>query len=416
MSDEITLGGRRALRVIQTHTSRVFLFADEVLKVKKGVRFSFLDYSTVEARRAMCEKECALNRRFAPQVYLGTVPLGRAPDGSLTPVEEGAEAVEWAVRMGRLPEDGILSDRLARGDVRPADMEALAEILARFYASAARGGEVDRFGLLAQVRENTEENFATTADFPEDLLPDALRRFLAAANARFLAVRRALFEERVRAGRIVDGHGDLKPENIFLTAQGPVVTDCIEFNDRFRYGDALSDVAYLTMGLLAAGRPDLRAAFLARFRAVGERDLPEDLLRYYEVYRAVVKGKIEGYRARQQEVPEAEREQARGIARAHFGLARDIVLGFRPVRVTVWGGPEAWRRSVTAALARGLAGSDAGHAVTGSAESGASTAGSVDLRFGAEGVARRVTAAGEEDARETAGRAAVALADLAGGA
>ncbi len=332
MTREIVFPGTAGVREVQTHTSRVFLLAEEVYKVKKPVVFSFLDYSTPEKRRECCEREVALNRRFSPDVYLGVVPLTRRPDGRLEPGGKGPP-VEWAVRMKRLPAGTMLARRLAAGDVRIGEMEALAEDLARFYASAARGPEIDRYGLPEQVRTNTEENFETTRDFGEDLFPDLLRRFLRAVNRRFLALREDLFRARIRAGRVLDGHGDLKPENIFLTPGGPVITDCIEFNDRFRYGDVLADIAYLTMALLEAGRGDLRAAFLARFREVGERDLPGDLLAYYEIYRAVVKGKIEGYRARQEEVPPAEREEARGIALRHFRLARDIALGFRPVRI-----------------------------------------------------------------------------------
>jgi aminoglycoside phosphotransferase family enzyme len=203
-------------------------------------------------------------------------------------------------------------------------MEALADLLAGFYRTAETSPEISAFGSEDQVRMNTEENFETTLDFGEDLLPDEIRGRLRAANREFLEGRGELFAERQRAGRVLDGHGDLKPENVFVTDDGPVVTDCIEFNERFRYGDVLVDLGYLTMGLRAAGRPDLREAFLTRYREVGEADYPEDLLAYYEVYRAVVKGKIEGYRARQEEVPPEEREEARRTALAHFRLAADI--------------------------------------------------------------------------------------------
>ena len=309
---------------VQTHSSHVFLVGEDVYKVKKPVDFSFLDYSTLERRKLFCEQEVALNRRFSPEIYLGVLPLYALPDGRLSLTGEG-EPVEWAVHMKRLPQEAMLTLRLAKGDVSPAEMARLAEVLADFYERAETSPEIAKFGSVDQVRHNTEENFETTLDFGEELLPAARRRLLRAANAGFLDANADLFEARVAAGRVLDGHGDLKPENLFLTADGPVVTDCIEFNDRFRYGDVLVDLGYLTMGLRAAGRADLRKAFLDRFREVGEPDYPEDLLRYYEVYRAVVKGKIEGYRARQPEVPEAEREAARAIAFAHFELAEGIV-------------------------------------------------------------------------------------------
>lgn len=326
MGPMIDFGRDGDVEHIQTHSSHVFLLGDEVLKIKKPVDFSFLDYSTLEKRQLFCRREVELNRRFSPEVYLGVVALFRGADGRLCRDGEG-DPVEYAVRMRRLPARAMMSRRLAAGDIREAEMEALAEGLASFYERAETGPEIARFGSVEQVRENTEENFETTMDFGEELLPDETRKVLMRANANYLAEHGELLAQRASIGRVLDGHGDLKPENIFLTDAGPVVTDCIEFNERFRYGDVLVDIGYLTMGLLAAGREDLRAAFLGRFSQVGEPDMPTHLLRFYETYRAVVKGKIEGYRARQPEVPDAEREEAQGASFFHFELARRIVSG-----------------------------------------------------------------------------------------
>lgn len=317
---------------IQTHTSHVFIRGDDVIKIKKPVDFSFLDYSTLEKRKECCEKEVALNRRFSPEVYVGVIPLFAGPDGLLA-FEGGGEPVEYAVKMRRLPEEAMLAKRLAAGDVREDEMRALADLLADFYSRAESTDEIRKFGGIGQVKENTEENFETTLDFEEELFPDLTRQILWAANRRFLTANQDLFAARAAAGRVLDGHGDLKPENLFLTPRGPVVTDCIEFNERFRFGDVLVDLGYLTMALQEAGRGDLRDVFLDRYAQVGEADFPRDLLAYYETYRAVVKGKIEGYRARQPEVPEAEREEARQIALRHFRLALSIVLSKRPVLV-----------------------------------------------------------------------------------
>lgn len=325
---EIDFGREGDVEHIQTHTSHVFLLGDEVLKIKKPVDFSFLDYSTLEKRRNFCLREVELNRRFSPEVYVGVETLSLGADGRLVLAGEGeGEPVEYAVRMRRLPARAMMSSRLAAGDIQDSEMESLAECLSTFYEHAETGADIARFGSVDQVRENTEENFRTTMEFGEDLLPKETRELLMQANEEFLAGHAELFEQRVAEGRVLDGHGDLKPENIFLTETGPVVTDCIEFNERFRYGDVLVDIGYLTMGLRAAGREDLRGAFLARFSERYEPDMPSRLLRFYETYRAVVKGKIEGYRARQPEVPAAEREEARAASHFHFELARRIVAG-----------------------------------------------------------------------------------------
>ena len=309
---------------IQTHTSHVFLVGEDVYKIKKPVKFSFLDYSTLDARRTYCDREVALNRRFSPDLYRGVLPVTMVGDGTVR-IGGTGEPMEWVVWMRRLPAESILTRRLAAGDVRTDEMKALAESLAAFYQTAETNAAISAFGSVAQVRENTEENFLTTLDFGAELLPERVRGLLKGANARFLEERAGLLEGRVRAGRIVDGHGDLKPENVFLPPSGPVVTDCIEFNERFRYGDVLADIAYLTMGLMDAGREDLRAAFLDRFAALAEPDYPAELLAYYEAYRAVVKGKIEGYRSLQPEVPDAERREATTISNRHFLLAARIL-------------------------------------------------------------------------------------------
>jgi uncharacterized protein len=325
MSEILFLPSDLPVTHIQTHSSHVFLQGDKVVKIKKPVDFSFLDYSTLERRKMFCEREVALNRRFSPEVYLEVRPLYRREDGALG-LDVRGEIAEWAVIMKRLPQEAMLALRLERGDILPAEMTALADLLSAFYRSAGTTPEISAFGSVEQIRENTEENFETTLDFGTELLPDDVRKLLRQSNQRFLEDRADLLSERVSEGRILDGHGDLKPENLFLTDTGPVVTDCIEFNERFRYGDVLCDLGYLTMGLRAAGREDLRQVFLNRYWEVGEPDYPEDLLAYYEVYRAVVKGKIEGYRARQAEVPAKEREEARRMSNAHFLLARDIVI------------------------------------------------------------------------------------------
>ncbi len=324
MNDILHLDTDHEVTHIQTHSSHVFLVGDRVIKIKKPVDFSFLDYSTLQRRKDFCEREVSLNRRFSPEIYLEVVPLFRRPDGLLEMDGEG-EPAEYAVVMKRLPAGSMLTRRLEEGNVRPEEMAALADVLSDFYRNAKTTPEISAFGRIEQVRENTEENFETTLDFGEELLPADVRELLRTANRKFLAEQGELFQARIDGGHVLDGHGDLKPENLFLTDDGPVVTDCIEFNERFRYGDVLVDIGYLTMGLRAAGRPDLRAAFLDRYGEVGEPGYPENLLAFYEVYRAVVKGKIEGYRARQPEVPAAEREEARVISNAHFLLARDIV-------------------------------------------------------------------------------------------
>ncbi|MFN3653164.1 MAG: AAA family ATPase [Armatimonadota bacterium] len=311
-----------AVRVAQTHASCVFLTGEFVYKVKKPVDFGFLDYSTPAARRDCCERELRLNWRLSPEVYLDLAPIVER-EGRLRVAAEG-EPVEWAVRMRQLPETDLLSRRLARGEVEAADLQRVARVLARFHAGADAGPEVRRFGLPEAIARNVEENFTQTATLLGEALPrehlEAVREYARG----FLRDREALFLERLRQGRIRDGHGDLRAQNLYVapgTEADVHVLDCIEFNERFRCGDAAADLAYLAMDLDLAGRPDLRLALVEAYvRESGDTGLGE-VLRFYQYYRAVVRGKIALLALQEPEIPAADREEHRATAAAALDLA-----------------------------------------------------------------------------------------------
>jgi aminoglycoside phosphotransferase family enzyme/predicted kinase len=324
----------RGLHVIQTHTSCVALTGDLVYKVKKPVDFGFLDYGTPEKRRAMCEQEVRLNRRLTPEVYLDVVPLARV-DGRLR-VADTAPAVEWAVRMRQLPERDLLPERLRAETVKPRQIRELAVLLAGFHGRSP-AHEADRFGVPEQIAENIRENFEFMDRQGGDVVPAAHLKAIADFSERFITERRALFERRIAEGRVRDGHGDLRAQNICLTPgiQGGIqVLDCIEFNERFRYGDVACDLAYLAMDLDLVGRRDLREVLVdAYVEAAGDPGLRE-VLSFYLCYRACVRGKIALLAAAETEIPAPERAAHRELAMAAFDLARSYA-GARD-RPTLW--------------------------------------------------------------------------------
>lgn len=298
--------------------------------MKKSLDLGFADYSTLERRRRFCEAEVRLNRRLAPGVYLGVVPIARGRGGSLRVGGRG-EPVEVAVEMRRLPVDRMLDRLLDAGEIDNERMETLAELLARFHAGAATGAGVDEHGRPEAVAFNVRENFEQTEPFAAPpgspgragarTLSRELHAFLSAAAERFLASERELLERRVREGRIREGHGDLHAGNVCFTSEGVVVYDCIEFAARLRCGDVACDLAFLAMDL------DYRrfrgfSRYLVRSYAGRARDAElERLIGFYKSYRAIVRAKVASFAAVEPELAPSERERRRLEAMRYFHLA-----------------------------------------------------------------------------------------------
>jgi uncharacterized protein len=313
------------LRLHETHISWVVLAGPYAYKVKKPVNLGFLDFSTVERRAAFCADEVRLNQRLCPDVYLGVVYL----------VERGGEYVvggpglplEPAVRMRRLPEDGMLPNLLAAGAADARLVRRIACRLARFHATAATGPGVDEYGSPAAVRANWEENFAQTRTFPDQTLSAATRAAIAAYIERFLAEQAFLLDRRVAGGCVREGHGDLHAASICVEGRRLQLFDCLEFSTRFRCADVAAEVAFLAMDLDHYERPDPTAAFVEAYvRASGDSELPR-LLDFYRCYRAYVRGKVAGLRLAEPGLSPEQVAEVAGETRAYFDLARTYTGG-----------------------------------------------------------------------------------------
>jgi len=306
------------VELVQTHISYVFLAGDFVYKVKKPVDFGFLNFTTLARRRYYCQQEVLLNRRLCPDTYLGVVRI--AGEGRRLRVDGRGKVLEYAVKMRRLPALRMMDRLLADGRVSPTMVEAVARRLADFHARSETGPSIDRYGSLAVIDGNWQENFHQWEPYLDDTITAQQDRYLRAYVRSFSIRRRALLEERVRQGHIRDCHGDIRLDAVCFT-DGVCIFDCIEFNRRFRYSDVAADIAFLAMDLDYHGRPDLSERLVQTYaRAAGDRQALQ-LIDFYKCYRAAVRGKVEGFRLTQPEVRPTERHQARQAARTYFRLA-----------------------------------------------------------------------------------------------
>ncbi len=345
-----------ALEVRHTHISAVFLAGDHVYKVKKPLDLGFLDFTTLERRRHFCCEEVRLNRRLAPSVYLGVVPIVARGDGVRVGGE--GEPVEWAVHMRRLPDDATLEQRLGRDEVTPAILEILARRLAAFHRDAAAGDRISRFGSWEVVARNARENFEQTAVHRGTVVSVEVHRRARALTEEALVTHRELVDGRARAGIPRDTHGDLHLDHVYLfpDREPPddlIVVDCIEFNERFRYADPVADLAFLTMDLAFHGHRDLASTLAEHYFRFAQDAPGGELLPLYASYRAAVRAKVRGLEFFEGEVPQAERERALVSARGHWLLALGTLEepARRPCLICVGGLPGTGKTT----LARGLA-------------------------------------------------------------
>lgn len=340
-----------AVELRQTHLSVVCLAGEFAYKLKKPVKFPFVDFSELERRHQFCEEEVRLNRRLCPEIYLGVVPLRRTPEGSWTFRGEGeGEVAEWAVRMRRLPEDRLLHRLLARNEVSEAQIRDVARILVRFHATSNADRQVLAAGSAAKKREVILENFAALEECRalgfDEALHEAVRMRTLADLERWLP----LLEERARRGRVVDGHGDLHARNICLT-EPPAIFDCIEFRPEFRCGDVAFENAFLMMDLTYRGHPELAKAYLDHYIAGSGDEEQRLLMPLCLCYRAMVRAKVAALSGMDPDIPEAERKQARESVTRHLQLAAASALGADRILVMACGLPGTGKSHFCQALA-----------------------------------------------------------------
>ena len=334
------------VQCVETHISQVFLTDRFVYKLKKPVRFDFLDFSTPELRHRACLAELELNRRLAGDVYLDVLPITQPAKGQFE-IGGGGKPIDWLVKMRRLNAADTLLAAIQQGAVTAADVDALASRLATFYH------ERPPLGLSAddyrdRIERHVRGNFSELLGDESLFTPHRIRRIYS-AQLIYLALHPDEFDRRIAAGRVVDGHGDLRPEHIYLTSP-PVAIDCIEFNAEFRHVDILDELSFLETECARLQAAETGAAIRAKcLAAIGDR-APEELAAFYKSYRACVRAKVALLRARQSAPGEADEQRV--LVGQYLDLADQFDQRLGPPVLLVVRGLSGTGKST---VARGLA-------------------------------------------------------------
>jgi hypothetical protein len=316
------------IRVAETHISWVLLTGEVAYKIKKPVKLSFLDYSTLERRRLFCEEELRLNRRLAPALYLGVSVIGGAAGSPR--IDGGGPPLEYAVRMRQFAAIDELSALLEARAVTPDDVAVLGTGIARFHAAAAPAPSDSAYGRPETVHRVTMDNFSELRALKESTGWDAQLTTLASRITALHCDLRPLMTERRATGRVRECHGDLHCGNVVRWTGELTPFDGIEFDPALRFIDVTNDIAFLTMDLAERGRLDLRRAVLQAWaETLGDwTGLP--LLPYYEAYRALVRAKVDALRALQLVANSPARTAAVTDCRRYLDWASARVVRRRP--------------------------------------------------------------------------------------
>ncbi len=319
----------------QTHISYLFFTPNLVYKIKKPVNFGFLDFTTLEKRRFFCHQEITLNRRMTNDVYLDVVPISIGKNG-ITVSGEG-KTIEYAVKMRRLPEERMLSTMILEGTVSEDIIEGIGRFIASSHKKAVSNETISSYGRPEAIGNSTEENFKQTERFIGRTISKKQFDRISSYTREVLARRKRLFSERVGHSFIRDLHGDIHSEHICVT-DGIQIFDCIEFNERFRFIDVVSDMAFLAMDLDFYNRNDLSKDFSDTYFKSSGDEAGKRLFDFYSSYRAYVRGKVESLKSEEAEVPDGEKMGSLIRARRYFHLAYQYATGgISPFIVVVCG-------------------------------------------------------------------------------
>lgn len=340
------------VRLVETHISWVLLTGQFVYKIKKPVLFNFVDFSTLKKRRWFCEEEVRLNRRLAPQFYLGVIPITGSPSD---PRMDGEGTIfEYAVKMKQFCPDHEFHKLLATGEIDDNVISQLAKDIGEFHSRLERAGDTSSYGEPDMVWRAVEECFE---DIPLDAFPVTIQNGLQEIKEwtkQEWGRLRPVFRQRKSSGHIRECHGDLHLGNIALSEGRICVFDALEFEPRLRWIDVVSEVAFLVMDLESKDRLDLAYWFLNHYLEVTGDYFGMTVFRLYEVYRALVRAKVAGLRLAQVEKGSLEWENIRAEMVGYVELAYRLIRSSSPVLILMHGVSGTGKTTVSSEVVKAL--------------------------------------------------------------
>lgn len=344
------------VEVRQTHISAVFLGGEVVYKLKKPVKLPFLDFSTVDLRKHFCEEEVRINSPWAPNVYLGVVPVTRDKGGLR--FEGSGPVVDWAVKMRRLPESATLRSRLTSGQLGPGELKRVARRIAAIHRQAVPAVNEPALAAEQTFRRQLNDNWEFASSLPGEIIDPQVLQRIRDLSATWVDEHGELLRQRAERKHIREVHGDLRLEHVFLfpdrTPPGDIlILDGIEFDPGLRCTDVLGDVGFLTMELSFGGHRDLADAFAETYFAESADSDGSRLLPLFAAYRSAVRGKVAAILGSEPEIPQADRDSAFARSTAHWlwSLSELEQPDRRPALVIVSGLPGTGKSTLAQTLA-----------------------------------------------------------------
>jgi aminoglycoside phosphotransferase family enzyme len=310
------------VEMLQTHISYIFITNEYVYKIKKPVNFGFLDFSTLEKRLYYCQKEVELNKRLSPDIYLDVVPI--TDNGESLAFSGDGETIDHAVKMRKIPMDKLMEKLLEEGKLTSKMVENVARKIAEFHEEAATSPEIEKFGSITVIKTNTDENFQQTKDYIGKSITKTQFEAIKKYTNEFYRTKKQVINNRIAEHKIKDCHGDLHMQHVCLT-DPIIIFDCIEFNDRFRYSDTTADIAFLAMDLDYHGRSEFSKDLIEAYVKHSKDEGILDILNFYKIYRAYVRGKVIGFQLEDPNIPSEGKKKALDAAKKYFALALDYV-------------------------------------------------------------------------------------------
>jgi hypothetical protein len=339
------------VELVQTHISYVFLAGGFVYKLKKPARFSFIDCADVRQRRHLCVEEIRLNRRLAPDVYLGIYPV--IWDGADFVLDEKSnhhrDAADYVVKMRRLPDNCMLDRMVARHEADRATMTSLASIVVDFYRSTS-SAQAWRYAAASRLWQLVMGELLEVEKLVGATITAGQFRTIEDYCGGYIASHWRMLNARAETGRVREGHGDLRAEHICIENGKISIFDCVEFSERLRTCDLASESAFLAMDL---DRLDAHALADQFVDAVAEAAQDEDLallMPFYKCYRAVIRGLVETLRSGEEEIDPAQRASATALAQRYFSLAQSYAIDAAPALVVVCGLSGTGKSTIARAL------------------------------------------------------------------